>query len=113
MTEIVKHESLSEQSVAEGFNVKRMGANDLMSIQQWTCEPDASFPEHSHPHQQIGYVYNGGEITLWVEGEKHILGPGDTYFVRGNETHAGTNHSHEAVDGVDVFSPPLKEEDWM
>lgn len=113
MGDVIKSDELREQAIADGFDVTRIGNNDLMSIQQWTCEPGGSFPEHSHPHQQIGYVYRGGEITVAIEGETHVLGPGDTYLLEGNEVHSGTNHSDQVVEGVDIFSPPLKDADWI
>lgn len=113
MAKVVKSYGLSEQQVAEGFNVTRIAVTDAMSIQQWSCEPGASFPEHSHVHEQIGYVYSGGEMTLTVAGETYVVGSGDTYFVESNEAHAGTNHSNETVHGVDIFNPPLTDDDWI
>ncbi|RQG99422.1 cupin domain-containing protein [Natrarchaeobius oligotrophus] len=112
MGNVVNDSDLSEQTISDGFHVTRIGQNDLMSIQRWVCDPGGSFPEHSHPHQQIGYVYKG-EMHVSIEGEQYVLGPGDTYLVDGNEVHAGTNEGDEPAEGVDIFSPPLKDSDWI
>ena len=101
-----------DAEVAEGFSVAQLGANDFMSIQHFHFEPGGSVPEHEHPHQQIGFVYRG-ELTFYVNGEEHTVGPGDCYIVDSNEPHYGVNEGDEPVDGVDVFSPPRGAADWM
>lgn len=113
MATVVKSEELREHAVAEGFDVWRIVETETMSIQEWACAPGASFPEHDHVHEQIGYVYAGGELTLTVGEDEFVVGPGDTYVLDANEPHAGTNHTDETVRGVDVFHPPLTDEDWI
>lgn len=112
MAEIVKFEEETPREVEDGFEVVQIGHNDFMSIQHFHFEPGGSVPEHDHPHQQIGFVYNG-HLTFYVNGEEYEIGPGDTYIVESHEPHYGVNNGDEPVDGVDIFSPPRGDASWM
>lgn len=112
MAEIVYFSEQEAHEVAEGFEAIQIGRNDFMSIQHFHFEPGGSVPEHRHPNQQIGFVYNG-ELTFYVNGEEYLVGPGDTYIIDTNEPHYGVNNGDNPVDGVDIFSPPRGEADWM
>jgi quercetin dioxygenase-like cupin family protein len=58
--------------------------------------------EHTHPHEQCGYVISG-KYRMTVRDKEYILTSGDTYAVPGN-----VPHSFEVLEGgevVDVFTP--------
>jgi quercetin dioxygenase-like cupin family protein len=112
MAKIVHMSELEPREVADGFEAMQVGQNDFMSIQHFHFEPGGSVPEHAHPHQQIGFVYNG-TLTFYENGEEHVVRPGDTYIVDSHEPHYGINETDSPVDGVDIFSPPRGEADWM
>lgn len=58
--------------------------------------------EHTHPHEQSGYVISG-KYRMTENGQEYILNSGDSYAVPGN-----TPHSFEVIEGgevIDVFTP--------
>lgn len=58
--------------------------------------------EHTHPHEQIGYVISG-RYRMTVDGQEAELYPGDSYAIPGN-----VPHSFEVIEGgevIDVFTP--------
>jgi quercetin dioxygenase-like cupin family protein len=50
------------------------------TVSAYTFEPGAEFPIHTHPEEQITVVLTG-TVVFAVEGERHALGPGETYVV--------------------------------
>ena len=47
-----------EREPVPGFRA-RFVHSDSMTVAYWEIEPGASMPEHSHPHEQIGYMVEG------------------------------------------------------
>lgn len=58
--------------------------------------------EHTHPHEQCGYVISG-KYLMTVEKEEFTLEAGDSYAVPGNVPHSFK--VLEAGEVVDVFTP--------
>ena len=77
------------------------GRNLMLSYVE--IDAGAAVPEHSHPHEQAGYVL-GGRVRFTIGGETRTLGAGDMFLIPPDVLHAVT-----AVDGpavvLDVFSP--------
>lgn len=58
--------------------------------------------EHTHPHEQSGYVISG-KYQMTVGGIEYELNPGDSYAIPGN-----VPHSFKVIEGgevIDVFTP--------
>ncbi|RJX29878.1 MAG: cupin domain-containing protein [Desulfarculus sp.] len=58
--------------------------------------------EHSHPHEQIGYLV-AGKIVFTIGGQRHLAEPGDSWCIK-----ADVPHSAEALEDsvvIEVFSP--------
>lgn len=66
-------------------------------------EPGAVVPNHSHPHEQLGYVVSGS-IAMDIAGEVTVLRAGDGYTLAGGVEHSGTAGADGCVV-VDVFAP--------
>ncbi len=101
----------SETEAVPGVHLEQLAAGEEMSIQHLRMEPDAEIEEHSHPHEQLGFVYQG-EQTFLIEGEPITVGPGETYVLYGDEPHAVENRGDEELLAVDIFSPPRPNPDW-
>ena len=95
----------------EGVHLTQLAADERMSVQHFHIEPGATVPEHSHHHEQAGFV-TGGALTVLVDGETHVVGTGASYTVPGEKPHAAENRGDVPVRGVDVFSPPRTDPDW-
>ena len=97
--------------VVDGVHLTQLAAGERMSVQHFHIEAGATVPEHSHPHEQVGFVASG-TVTFTVDGEEYVIGPDDSYVVRSEEVHLVENRGDEPVSGVDVFSPPRPDPDW-
>ena len=97
--------------VVDGVHLTQLAAGERMSVQHFHIEPGAEVPEHSHEHEQSGWI-GRGTFTFHVDGEEHLVGPGDSYVIPPNEPHSAVNESDEPVDGVDIFAPPRPNPDW-
>ena len=77
------------------------GQNLMLSYVE--IDPGSVVPEHSHPHEQAGYVLSGS-VRFTIGGETRVLRAGDMFLIPPN-----VPHTVSAVDGparvLDVFSP--------
>lgn len=103
---------VESSEAAEGVHLALMAGTESMNVQHFEIEPSAEVEEHSHPHEQTGYIAEG-ELTFIVDGEEVVCGPGDTYAIPGDEPHAAENRGETTVTGVDIFSPPRENPSWQ
>jgi quercetin dioxygenase-like cupin family protein len=106
--------SLSDEDAVEavdGVHLAQLASGDRMSVQHYDFEPGATVPEHDHEHEQSGFVYNG-VLTLLINGEEVVCGPGDSYVIPGDTPHSAENRGEDPVRGIDVFSPPRPNPNW-
>lgn len=67
-----------------------------------TLPKDSVVADHSHPHEQCGYLVSG-RLAFTVEGTTHVVEPGGGWAVPGNAV-----HSVRAIEdsiAIDVFAP--------
>lgn len=75
---------------------------DNMTVADWSVEAGATFPEHSHAHEQISIVVEG-EFELTIEGETEVLRPGRVAIIPSEASHSGRAVTDCTI--IDVFSP--------
>jgi quercetin dioxygenase-like cupin family protein len=73
-----------------------------MTAANWEVEAGASFPEHSHPHEQISIVVSG-KFELTLGGKTEVLTPGRIAVIPPDTPHSGTALTKCEI--IDVFSP--------
>ncbi len=105
-------DSAETGEVEPGVHLTQLVAGEGMSVQHVRMEPGAVVPEHSHRHEQVGYIY-AGELTFLVAGGEVTVGPDEGYSLEGEEVHGAENRGGETVLAVDVFSPPRPDPDWL
>jgi quercetin dioxygenase-like cupin family protein len=105
-------DSFEETEVEPGVHLAQLVAGAEMSIQHVRMDPGASVPEHSHHHEQVGFVY-GGEVTFHLADRTVTVGPGGSYGLASGEVHAAQNRGDDTLLAVDVFSPPRPDPDWL
>lgn len=107
------HDLSAERIVeaVEGVYLAELSTGTNMSVQHFHIQPGASVPEHSHPHEQVGFVYDG-TLAFEVDGEEHVVTTGESYVIPADEPHAARAVGDTPVDGIDVFSPPRENPDW-
>jgi len=59
-----------------------------------------------HHEGQEGGVVIRGELELTVDGERHVLGPGDAYYFESSRPHRVRNIGSEECEIVSACSPP-------
>lgn len=98
--------------VEPGVHLTQLAVGTECSVQGVRMEPGACVPKHSHPHEQVGFVYEG-ELTFRLDGETIAVGPGDSYHLEGGEVHGAENTGETTVRAIDVFSPPRPNPGWL
>jgi quercetin dioxygenase-like cupin family protein len=102
-------ENASSQEVVDGVRITQLVAGSKMSVIYYQIDPGSELPEHSHHHEQSGYVLQG-EAEFIVDGNSHEFSEGDTYLIPGDEPHRILNTGGDTLEGIDIFSPPR--ENW-
>lgn len=102
------HESAE---AVDGVHLTQLAVGDDMSIQHFRIEPGATVPEHSHHHEQLGYIF-AGELTFIVDGDAVPIAADESYALKSDEPHAAENRGDTPVFGIDIFSPPRANPDW-
>ncbi len=85
---------------------RTLTSGDRMTLVEITLRAGAIVPEHSHPHEQAGYVARG-RVRCRIGDDTRELAAGDSYLAP-----AGTPHVVEALEDavcVDIFSPVREE----
>ncbi|MFB6183936.1 MAG: cupin domain-containing protein [Haloarculaceae archaeon] len=96
----------------DGVHLTQLAVGDEASVQHFRIDPGAAVPEHDHPHEQVGYLVRG-TLTFVIDGEETVVAAGDSYAIPGEERHAVENGGDEPAEGIDVFSPPRADPDWL
>ena len=109
--EIRSATDIDSTEAVEGAHLQRLAGGDRANVQRFAIDPGAVVPEHSRPHEQVGYVIEG-ELTFTVDGEERVVGPGDSYVLAGDEPHRAENRSGDRAISLDVFSPPRDDPAW-
>ena len=97
---------------AADVHLALLAGTDSMNVQHFEIGPDAVVEEHSHPHEQTGFLYEG-ELTFLTDGEEIDCGPGDSYAIPGGQPHSVENRGDVTARGVDIFSPPRENPNWQ
>lgn len=97
--------------VVDGVYLTQLAVGERMSVQHFHIDTGAVVPEHSHDHEQVGFVARG-TFTFEVNGDEYVIGPGDSYVIPPGEPHRAENRTDEPVTGIDVFSPPRSDAAW-
>jgi quercetin dioxygenase-like cupin family protein len=74
-----------------------------MTVSMVEMEPRAVIPEHSHPHEQVGYMVEG-EAEFVIEGQSRIVGAGQMWRLPGGTPHKVITHE-QGIRAIDVFHP--------
>jgi quercetin dioxygenase-like cupin family protein len=99
---VVDKSQCAHHNIFPGVDIHTM-AGEKMMISLVEFEPHAVVEEHSHPHEQMGYMLEG-EAEFIVAGQSQRVGPGQMWRIPG-----GTPHKVIAGDrpvrALDVFYP--------
>ena len=80
--------------------------NEKMMLVRYFIKAGSIFPQHSHPHEQHGFMIEG-EAEFEIGGAKKIVGTGEGYIIPGGVEHGAVFNKDSVV--LDVFSPPRED----
>ncbi|HWQ29020.1 MAG TPA: cupin domain-containing protein [Dehalococcoidia bacterium] len=89
-----------------GVTRRTLNSGERTTLAEIVLAAGAVVPEHSHPHEQVGYVVRG-RVRVRIGDQTRDLGAGDSYLAPG-----GVPHVVEALEDavcVDIFSPVREE----
>jgi quercetin dioxygenase-like cupin family protein len=109
--EFVQHSARETVEAVEGVYLTQLAAGAELSVQYFHVESGAVVPEHSHHHEQAGYVTAGSGVFV-IDGEEYATSPGDSYAIDSEMPHSLENPTGEPLEGIDVFAPPRPDPDW-
>ena len=86
----------------EGVTFKTLAWGDKTSLGEFNLKKGCTVPNHSHPHEQTGYMISG-RMTFTIDGEDHLAETGDSWSIPSNVEHGVKVHEDSVV--IEVFSP--------
>jgi quercetin dioxygenase-like cupin family protein len=87
----------------DGAERRVLSYNDNLMLDQFSFAANVKSWEHSHPHEQIGYVVSG-EIDFFMEGHAPVrLQAGGSYYVPSDVRHYIATTCETVL--VDCFTP--------
>jgi len=105
---IVKNEEKGFVQMVPGAKRKTLAHGNKTLLIEVLLDKGCFLPEHSHPHEQTGYMVSGTAIFN-IDGQETEVKTGDSWSIPGDAI-----HSVKVVDDsviVEVFSPVR--EDYM
>lgn len=103
---VTHHADVNPVEMLPGVERRTLAVTDRQMLCEFHIQAGSEVPEHSHPHDQVGYVISGEAIMI-IAGEEHRCGPGDAYAIPGGVKHAARFEVDTVL--IDVFSPPREE----
>ena len=88
--------------LVKGVHLKTLVYGDQTLLTEVRLEKGAVIPQHSHPHEQTGYLISG-HMDFLVDSTHHDAKPGDSWNIAGNIEHGATALEESVV--IEVFSP--------
>jgi quercetin dioxygenase-like cupin family protein len=89
-----------------GLMRRVLATSDKLMLCEFRFEEGVEVPQHTHFHDQVGYVVSGR--MRMVMGEQTLeCGPGDSYHAPPDVPHSGVALEPSVV--IDVFSPPRED----
>ena len=94
------------KEVLPGIRMKTLVHGEKTLFTEFHMQKGSRLPDHSHPHEQTGYLVSG-KMRLTVGEESLEADPGDSWCVPGNARHRAEILEDSVV--IEVFSPVREE----
>ncbi len=104
---VVKKED-AKKRMFRGVHLDSLAVGEKSMVCKMNYQTGDFASEHSHPHEQCGYVISG-EYELTIRDKRGILTVGDSYAIPGNAPHSF--RVLKAGEVIDVFTP--QREDYL
>jgi quercetin dioxygenase-like cupin family protein len=101
-----KKQNSGYRDALDGVSYKTLVYGKLTSLSEFRLKKDSIIPNHSHPHEQTGYMISG-KMTMSIEGKKFDVTPGDSWNIPDKVEHGVEVHEDSIV--IEVFAPVREE----
>lgn len=98
----VFHSDALPQDAGSGVTRRVLAYTEQLMCVENYFEQGAVGALHSHPHTQITYVVSG-RFSFTINGETHVVGPGDTMLKTNGVVHGCTCLEEGVL--LDIFNP--------
>ena len=101
-----KRSDIGYVSPVEGIKRKTLVYGERTLMCEFVLKKDTAMAEHSHPHEQAGYLVKG-RLRFSVDKEAFDAQPGDSWCFLG-----GVEHSVKVLEDsvvIEIFSPVREE----
>ena len=88
--------------VLDKIEMKTLVHGEKTLTVEFRVKKGALIPNHSHPHEQTGYLVSG-KMEMTIDGETFSVKPGDSWCIAGDIEHSAV-FLEDAV-AVEIFSP--------
>lgn len=105
---IIKNTEAEFTIVGEGVERKILATGGSMMTVEVRFKKGAVGAVHTHPHEQVSYVLEGS-FEFDLDGKKHIIKAGDTYYVKPDQAHGVIALEDSVI--LDIFTP--QREDFL
>jgi len=105
--QITRKTDVEKVEVMKGVTRYILLSGEKLMVVYYEIEPGVIFPEHSHPHEQMGYIIKG-KAEYKAGGKVKIAEAGAAYYFPSNEKHQITTLDEKSVF-LDIFSPPRED----
>lgn len=103
---VTQNDSPQVAMAVPGLYRRTLATGERMMVCEIFIERETTVPQHSHMHEQCGYVLSG-KITFTIGEREYTLLQGDSYSIPGDMLHSATAHDDTVL--VEIFSPPREE----
>ena len=101
MGNVVQHWNVSSDGELSEKALRRKLEAQGYSVSRYVYSPGTHFPEHTHGVDKIDAVL-AGQFELILNGERAVLGPGDSIAVPRGVPHTATVIGDEPVVSLDA-----------
>jgi quercetin dioxygenase-like cupin family protein len=97
-----KKDDSGYKKALDGVHYKSMALGEKTHILEFHLDKGSTIPNHSHPHEQTGYMVSG-RMLFHIGGETFDAQTGDSWNIAGNVEHSVDVFEDAVV--IEVFSP--------
>src|SRR5436190_3658578 len=100
---LTNRDDVAPVDMMPGVSRRTLNHGEHTSLHEVCIARGATVPEHTHPHEQIGYLASGS-LRFRIGDQEQVLKAGDSWLVPGGVPHVVT--ALEDAVALDIFSPP-------
>ncbi|HMD67297.1 MAG TPA: cupin domain-containing protein, partial [Chitinivibrionales bacterium] len=88
--------------ILPGIQIKTLTYGDLTLLTEYRMKKGSALPQHSHVHEQTGYLVKGN-VLLFIGNEEYNVTQGDSWCIQSNVKHNAQILSDSVA--IEVFAP--------